>query len=170
MSTPHPLLGPLGGLVGGWQGHGEGRLPDQPDFSWRERLDLATPGTPALAFRQRTTHADGSPFHAEDGWVRVPPELQDEAGTGAARVVELAVTSPTGILEALRGTLRRTADGLLLDVASTAVVGTDAAGAVTSTRRRWRWDGDELTIDFWMATPRYPTMFHHLTSHLRRTT
>ncbi len=168
MPEPHPLLGPLTAAVGAWQGDGTGHLPGAPEFTWHERLVCATPGTPVLSFSQRTTRPDGSPFHAEDGWVRVPPELQTD-GDGVA-AVEVAVASPTGVVEALAGTLRPTTDGFVLDASSTTVAGTPAAGRVHETRRRWTWDGEELVIDFWMATPGHPDRFHHLTTRLRRAT
>jgi hypothetical protein len=168
VTEPHPLLGPLGSLVGTWRGDGTGHLPDQPDFTWREQLRVTTAGTPACSFHQRTTRPDGTPFHAEDGWVRVPPELQDEAATSTR--VELAVVSPTGVLEALAGTMTPTSNGLVLEAASTTVERTPAAAVVHTTRRRWTLDGDELVIDFWMATPRHPEPYHHLTSRLRPAT
>lgn len=165
MPDPHPLLGALAAVVGAWEGDGTGHLPGEPDFAWHERLTCTTPGTPVLSFQQRTTHPEGGPFHAEDGWVRVPPDLQGDPGHAT---VELAVASPTGVIEALAGTLQATADGFVLDVASTVVAGTPAAGKVLDTRRRWTFDGDDLVIDFWMATPRHPDRFHHLTTRLRR--
>lgn len=165
MPEPHPLLGPLAAVVGTWEGRGTGRLPGEPDFTWHERLTCVTPGTPVLSFQQRTTRPDGSPFHAEDGWVRIPPELQPAGEVAAA---EVAVASPTGVIEALAGTLTPTPGGFVLDVTSTVVAGTPAAGKVHETRRRWTHDGDELVIDFWMATPRHPDRFHHLTTRLRR--
>lgn len=169
MPDPHPLLGPLAGLLGTWAGEGTGQLPGESPFTWRERLHLDHVGTPALSLRQRTTRPDGSPFHAEDGWLRVPPELQDDAVDQWQ--VELAVTSPTGILEALAGTVRTTGPGgLELDVASTGLARTPAAGEVLATRRRWRRDGDALVVEFWMATPAHRDLFHHLTAHLHRTT
>lgn len=167
MPATHPLLGPLTAVVGPWVGEGEGRLPGAPAFTWREQLSCTSPGTPVLAFAQRTTRPDGSPFHAEDGWVRIPPELQRD---GADAQVELAVTSPTGVLEAHAGRMTTTADGFVLDCTSTTVVGTQAAATVNTTRRRWTLAGDDLTIDFWMATPAHPEIFHHLTTRLRRDT
>lgn len=171
MPDAHPLLGPLAELVGTWEGTGTGRLPGQPDFSWQEQLRVATPGTPVLSFQQRTTRPDGTPFHAEDGWVRVPPELQEDQPAGRARV-ELAVTSPTGILEALSGTLQQADDGVagfVMEATSAMLARTPAAGRVTETRRRWTWDGEVLVVEFWMATPEHPQPFHHLTAHLHRT-
>lgn len=167
MPDPHPLLGPLVDVLGTWTGQGVGHLPDAPEFTWDERLEVTTAGTPVVSFRQRTTRPDGSPFHAEDGWVRVPPELQAEDG-GRPREVELAVTSPTGVLEALAGTLTATAHGFVLDASSTMLARTPAAATVNRTRRRWTWDGDDLLVEFWMATPRHPETFHHLTTRLRR--
>lgn len=168
MPDPHPLLGPLAEVVGTWTGAGTGHLPDQPDFTWQERLRIETVGMPTLSFHQRTTRPDGSPFHAEDGWIRVPPELQGDA-LGDPRRVEVAVTSPTGILEALAGTLHTTEQGFVMEADSTMLASTPAAGQVTETRRRWTWDGATLQVTFWMATPAHPEPFHHLTAHLHRT-
>ncbi len=167
MPELHPHLGALGAVVGTWTGEGTGRLPGQPEFAWHERLRIEHVGTPAIAFHQRTTRPDGGPFHAEDGWVRVPPELQDDAPAGVQRI-ELAVASPTGILEALRGTLHATADGFELEASSAMIARTPAAGQVIDTRRRWTWDGTALTVEFWMATPAHPEEFHHLTARLHR--
>lgn len=169
MPEPHPLLGPLADLVGTWVGEGTGRLPGQPDFTWHERLRIEHVGTPALAFHQRTTRPDGGPFHAEDGWIRVPPELQEDQPEGL-RQVELAVSSPTGILEALTGTLRTTPVGFELEASSAMLARTPAAGQVIDTRRRWTSDGTMVTIEFWMATPTHPEPFHHLTARLERQT
>lgn len=168
MPDPHPLLGPLADVLGTWEGRGTGRLPGQPEFRWHERLRVETAGTPAIAFHQRTTRPDGSPFHAEDGWVRVPPELQEDQPDGRRRV-ELAVTSPTGILEALAGAVEMRSDGFQLEASSAMLARTPAAGHVLQTRRRWTWDGETLTVAFWMATPDHPEPFHHLTAHLHRT-
>lgn len=166
MSDPRPPS-ELAALVGTWTGDGVGRLPGEPDFTWREQLRCATPGSPVVSFHQRTTRPDGTPFHAEDGWIRMPPELQVEA---APTAVELVVASPTGVIEALAGTLVETASGFVLDAASTVVERTPAAATVNETRRRWTLDGEELVIDFWMATPRHPDRFHHLRTQLQRAT
>lgn len=167
MPSLHPLLGPLAGLVGVWTGQGTGQLPGQPSFVWRESLVIEHVGTPACSFRQRTTRPDGDPFHAEDGWIRVPPELQSDEPEGR-RQVELVVTSPTGILEALSGTLQTTAGGFELQATSAMLARTPSAGHVTDTRRRWALDGDELTCEFWMATPTNRDPFHHLSARLHR--
>ena len=162
--SPHTLVVPLLGLVGVWVGDGSGSLPGGEPFEWQERFEIGHGGTPALWFRQRTTRPDGSPFHAEDGWLRVPPELQDDADDLA---VEAAVAGPTGVLEALVGRCS-TGAGVVVDVHSTGVVGTPASAPVLSTRRRWTLTGDVLMVEFWMATPTFPERFHHLTAELRR--
>jgi hypothetical protein len=164
--TPHPLLGPLTSLIGVWAGAGSGSLPGGPTFSWSERLTVTHVGTPALSVQQRTKRADGSPFHAEDMWVRVPPELQLEDGDTTS--IELVVTSPTGILEASAGIATGTSTGCVLDATTTAIARTLAAGEVLATRRRYRVNGDHLAVDFWMATPADPDLFHHLTAELDR--
>lgn len=163
---PHPLLEPLLGLVGVWTGEGTGQLPEHEPFGWRERFEVGHGGTPAMWFRQRTSRPDGSPFHAEDGWVRVPPELQ--TGDGDDLRLEVAVASPTGVLEALAGTATVAAGSVVVDVSSTSVVGTEAAAEVHRTRRRWELEGDRLTCLFWMATPAHPVPFHHLTATFHR--
>lgn len=169
--SPHPLVEPLLGLVGTWRGDGVGSLPGGDPFHWAERLEVGHGGTPALWFRQRTTRPDGTPFHAEDGWVRVPPELPPD-GQGHRRV-ELAVASPTGVLEALDGTVETAVaapSAIVLDASSTTTSATTVAATVAATRRRWTLSGDTLTVEFWMATPAHPEMFHHLTARLRRDT
>ncbi len=80
------------------------------------------------------------------------------------------MTSPTGILEALAGMVEPSEDGLTMDAMSTSVARTPAAGHVEETRRRWTLEGDQLTVEFWMATPGEPELFHHLTAHLHRDT
>lgn len=172
--VPHPLVTPFAGLVGTWVGDGVGRLPGRDEFTWRERFEVGHAGTPALWFRQRTRRPDGSPFHPEDGWVRLPPELQGDAVAGAlvdrgvAARAEVVVASPTGIVETLAGDLLPADDGCLLDVSSTTVARTPAAGEVLATRRRWTLTGDRLVTEFWMATPAEPDGFHHLTATLHR--
>ena len=167
MPEPHPAVVPLAALLGEWAGEGDGQLPDGRSFAWRERLRVEHGGGPALAFHQRTTRPEGGPFHAEDGWLRLPPELQADAPDGRF-LVELAVTSPTGILEALSGVATPTGTGVEVDAANTALATTEAAGEVLATRRRWVLDGDTLVVDFWMATPAFPERFHPLTSRLTR--
>ena len=164
--TVHPSVRPYRALVGTWTGQGSGVLPGGEPFTWDERFVVTSPGPPALAFSQRTRRPDGGPFHAEDGWVRLPPERQVQ--DGATAVVELAVTSPTGVLEALDGTLSLDGSAITLEAASTSVLGTTSAGEVTTTRRRWTLADDTLTVEFWMATPAFPDQFHHLTAHLTR--
>lgn len=164
--TIHPAASALGGFVGSWSGGGTGQLPGGDPFTWTEQLEVGHAGTPALWFRQRTRRPDGSPFHAEDGWVRTPPELQGVDGAGTR--VELAVASPTGIVEVLDGVVTVDGGTTTLDATSTSVARTAAAGLVLSTRRRWQAVDDELRVDFWMATPAHPTRFHHLTGRFVR--
>lgn len=161
MDEVHPDLRAAAPLVGTWTGDGEGHFPGLDDFAWTERMDVVSSGAPALSWRQRTRRPDGSPFHAEDGWLRLPPAAPD--GTA-----ELTVAQPTGIIEAHAGTLVVDGDGLVLDVSATAVAGTPTARTVRATRRRWRLVGDELHVDMWMATPRVPELTHHLVAVLHR--
>jgi len=155
----HPDLDGLAGLVGTWSGPGEGHFPTTDDFAWDERMEvLAPPGRPVLAFRQRTTRPDGTPFHAEDGWVRVVPDG-----------LELTVAQPTGIVEVHAGSLATT-DGVVCDWTSTAVVGTPTARTVVAVRRCWQLVGDDLRLDLWLHTPAVDELTHHLTARLARVT
>lgn len=159
----HPALEGIAGLVGTWQGAGEGHFPTIEPFTWRETMTVAAPpGRPVLAFRQRTLRPDGTPFHAEDGWVRALPD-------GPTGALELTVAQPTGIVEAHAG--GHTTDGaaMVCDWTTTAVVGTPGARTVHGVRRRWRLTGDELVLDLWLWTPAVDGLTHHLSARLERT-
>ena len=154
-AVDQPDLGPLLGLVGTWEGDGDGRYPTIQPFGYQEVLEVAlVPGKPQLTWTSRTSHADdGRPLHGERGFLRAVGGDQ----------VELVVAQGPGILEASAGTV---AEGRLT-LASTAVVGTPTAKRVGEVRRQLRWNGDFLTYDLSMATAGQP-LLPHLHASLRR--
>ncbi|MEO1061019.1 MAG: FABP family protein [Actinomycetota bacterium] len=154
MST-HPALAPLLGLVGTWRGRGSGEYPTIEPFDYLEEITLAPgPGTPFLAYSQRTRHADDErPLHAETGYWR--PVGSDG--------IELVLAHPTGAVERLCGSW----DGSVADLSDDAVAVTPTAKSVTCTRRRFELDGDVLRYSMAMAAVGEP-LTHHLAAELRR--
>jgi hypothetical protein len=68
----HPQLGPLGGLLGTWEGKGAGSYPTIEPFRYHERVEFSHVGKPFLTYQQKTWDEDnGAPLHAEVGYLRV---------------------------------------------------------------------------------------------------
>ena len=157
MTTPdlHPDLAPFAGLVGSWEGNGEGHYPTIDDFAYVEQITFAPlGGKPFLHYTQRTRHADtGQPLHTETGYLRSP----------AAGHAELVIAQPTGITEVDEGTF----DGQVLDVRTDAPGLTATAKRVRAVRRRFVLDGDALAYDLWMAHADTPET-HHLHAEFTR--
>jgi hypothetical protein len=159
VSDLHPDLAPVAGLLGTFAGEGHGDYPTIEPFDYREQVTFGHVGKPFLAYAQRTAHPEtGVPMHAETGYLRI---------SGAGRA-ELVLAHPTGIVEVEEGPVEPTADGLVLDLASTTVGRTATAKEVRTLRRRFVLDGDELRYDLWMAHADTPET-HHLAARLRRT-
>ncbi len=173
--TLHPELGPLGDLLGTWEGHGAGDYPTIEPFRYQERVTFGHVGKPFLTYRQRTWDADiGAPLHSECGYLRVvagavPVEGDAQAGGDVPLAatpigVEFALAHPTGIVEVEEGGL---SDGVL-KLASTTVALTSTAKPVRALRREFRITRDELSYDLWMAYADIPET-HHLHAVLHRT-
>ena len=165
----HPDLAPLATLLGAWEGVGAGDYPTIDAFSYREQVTFGHVGKPFLTYAQRTWHPEnGTPMHAETGYLRVVPSPAAEPATtsdAAGRVgVELALAHPTGIVEVEEGHLE--AGVLRLTTISIGRSGT--AKDVVSLRREFRIVDDELSYDLWMAYADIPET-HHLHASLRRT-
>lgn len=158
MSELHPDLASLAGLLGTWEGAGEGHYPTIDDFRYLEHVEVGHVGKPFLVYGQRTRDADtGAPLHAETGYLRVP-------GGGDPPVqVELVLAHPTGIVEVEQGGF----DGRTLELVTTAVGRTSTAKPVRSLRRVFLLDGARLTYDLWMAHAETPET-HHLHAELER--
>ena len=171
----HPQLGPIGDLLGTWEGPGAGSYPTIEPFRYHERVTFGHVGKPFLTYQQRTWDADnGAPLHAEVGYLRVvagavpvdDADAGDDGPTLAATPLrlEFVLAHPTGIAEVEEGTL---ADGVLR-LSTTTVGRTTTAKLVRSVRREFRLDEDELSYDLWMAHADTPET-HHLHATLRRT-
>lgn len=150
----HDALAPVVGLLGVFEGDGQGHYPTIEAFTYRERVTFTHVGRPFLAYQQRTWHPEHSgPMHAETGYLRLP----------SPGLAELVLAHPTGITEVEQGTL---VDGVLR-LATTSIGLTDTAKQVRSLRREFVLENDTLTYDVWMAHDTVPET-HHLHARLRR--
>ncbi|MFI0541979.1 FABP family protein [Streptomyces sp. WSLK1-3] len=158
--APHPLLGPVLGLLGVWRGRGRGGYPTlDGDFAYGQEVRFSHDGRPFLRFEARAwlVDDDGVPLRPaarESGWWRLQPEGR----------VEALVTQPTGITEILVG---QAAPGVV-EFASHAVALAPTAKDVSATRRRYTLtDGDTLDFVHELAAVGQPLQ-HHLSATLRR--
>jgi hypothetical protein len=157
----HAALEPLATLLGTWEGEGTGHYPTIDDFAYGERVVFGHTGKPFLTYRQTTWRADdGTPLHAEVGYVRVLPGVAI-----GALAVELILAHPTGIAEVEEG---RLVDDTL-ELRATTVGRSATAKPVHALRRRFVLAPDTLRYDVWMAHADTPES-HHLEALLHRTT
>ncbi|GAA2097534.1 FABP family protein [Streptomyces albiaxialis] len=158
--APHELLAPVAGLLGTWDGRGQGTYPTlAEDFSYAQEVTFSHDGRPFLRYEARAwlLDADGAPLRPsarESGWWRVQPGGR----------VEALITQPTGVAEIAVGE----AAGGTVELASHEVALTPTAKDVEATRRHYTWDG-EGTLDFvhHLAAVGQPLQ-QHLTARLRR--
>jgi hypothetical protein len=171
--TLHPELGPLGDLIGTWEGLGAGDYPTIDPFRYHEQVTFGHVGKPFLTYQQRTWNPDnGVPMHAEVGYLRAiagavtvePVEGEDPTFAATPIGLEFVLAHPTGIAEVEEGTFA----GGVLRLRTTTVGLTSTAKRVRALRREFRLDGDELAYDLWMAHADTPET-HHLHAVLRRT-
>ena len=128
----HPLVAPVGFLLGAWEGQGRGLWTSDSAFFYLEHSEFTHNGGPFIAYRQRTSTVDGSrPLHGESGYLR----------PGADHSIEMVVAQPTGIVEALTGSF---ADGRC-DLLSSVVSRAPTAINVTAVARTFQVDGSVLT-------------------------
>ncbi len=150
----HPACAPLSFLLGTWQGTGTGVYPTIEDFSYAEEVSFTHVGKPFLAYVQKTKDTGtGLPLHTESGFLR--PQ-----GDGR---LELVLAQPSGIAEVLEGQV----EGRDIQLASTAVLGTDSAKPVTATERRFWVDGEVLHSSVAMAAMGLELQ-HHVVSKMYR--
>ncbi len=164
MSAPelHPDLSPLAALLGTWAGPGSGSYPTIEPFGYVEEITFGHVGKPFLAYGQKTRDASsGLPLHAETGYWR-------PAGPGRLEVV---LAHPSGLLELQLGTFEggATGGGAVIELRSSAVVGTPTAKPVTEVHRRFELsdDGQVIRYDLSMAAMGQP-LTHHLHAELRK--
>ena len=154
MAELHPACAPLSFLLGTWQGKGTGVYPTIEDFSYAEEVSFTHVGKPFLAYVQKTKDTGtGLPLHTESGFLR--PQ-----GDGR---LELVLAQPSGIAEVLEGQV----EGRDIQLASTAVLGTDSAKPVTATERRFWADGEVLRSSVAMAAMGLELQ-HHVVSEMYR--
>lgn len=156
MPELHPDLAPLAPLLGTWAGRGTGDYPTIEPFGYLEEITFAHVGKPFLAYTQRTRSADGTPMHAESGYLRMP----------ASGRAELILAQPSGVTEIDEGTVVSGED-LVIDLHSTAIGLSSTAKDVLAVRRSLRVSGDELSYTLAMSAVGQP-MCHHLTATLHR--
>ncbi|MFE2884757.1 FABP family protein [Streptomyces sp. NPDC059272] len=159
--APHPLLDPVLGLLGHWQGKGEGEYPTlDGDFTYAQEVTFTHDGRPFLHYEARAwiLTPDGTPLRPaarESGWWRLQPEAR----------VEALITQPTGIAEILVG--KATAG--TVDLTTHEVALTPTAKKVTATRRRYTLtDESTLTFAHDLEAVGQPLQ-HHLSAQLHRT-
>ena len=157
MAELHPLCLPLAPLLGTWRGRGQGSYPTIDDFAYAEELVFGHVGKPFLSMVQRSRDLlTGEPLHAEAGYLRALPD-------GA---VELTVAQPSGIVEVDAGSVTETADGLIVELASTQVGLTPTAKSVTAVRRRLQLASEMLISELWMAAVGEADLIHHVRAEL----
>ena len=157
MGELHPGIAILAPLVGSWAGRGSGDYPTIEDFSYLEEVTFGHVGKPFLSYTQRTRANDGSPMHAEAGYLRVP----------TAGRAELVLAQPSGVTEIDEGTVIAEGAALVIELASTSIGLTSTAKEVLSVARSIRVEGDELTYTVLMGAMGLPLQ-HHLTASLHR--
>jgi hypothetical protein len=147
----HPDLEALATLLGTWAGRGAGKYPTIQPFEYLEEVVFSHVGKPFLAYAQKTKAvADGSPLHAETGYLRVPQPGH----------VELVLAHPSGITEIEVGTYSVTGDLIEVKLSTTAIGLTPTAKEVTALGRSFRIDGDELSYSVQMGAVGQPLQDH----------
>ncbi|WP_134427606.1 peroxynitrite isomerase [Mycobacterium ulcerans] len=154
----HPDLDALAPLLGTWAGQGAGEYPTIEPFEYLEEVVFSHVGKPFLVYAQKTRAvADGTPLHAETGYLRVPKPGQ----------VELVLAHPSGITEIEVGTYSASGGVIEMEMVATAIGMTPTAKEVTALSRSFRMVGDELSYRLRMGAVGLPLQ-HHLGARLRR--
>lgn len=154
----HPDLEALAPLLGTWAGRGAGEYPTIEPFDYFEEVAFSHVGKPFLAYVQKTRAvADGSPLHAEAGYLRVP-----QPGN-----LELVLAHPTGVAEIEVGTFSAVGGVIELDLSTTSIGLTPTAKEVSALGRSLRIEGDELSYSLRMGAVGQPLQ-HHLAAVLHR--
>lgn len=156
MSAPglHPALAPIRGLLGRWQGKGQGVYPTIDSFEYEEEVRFWHTGRPWLGYEQRTKRpGDGTPMHSELGYWRV---------LGKGRI-EIVLAHAFGIAEVQEGNVA----GKKIEVTSKTLASTSTANKVEAVTRVYELEGDRLTYTVGMAFGDQPLQ-NHLSATLAR--
>jgi hypothetical protein len=145
---------PFAAIAGTWRGTGRGEYPTIADFEYTEELTITpVPGRPVAFWRSATRDASTTePKHGESGYLRSTPQG-----------IELVIAHTFGVVEASAGAF----EAGVLDLHSTAVVGTASAKRIDEVERRVEFDGNTLRYTIAMAAVGVP-MTHHLSAELKR--
>ena len=156
----HPLLEPLGWLVGTWHGLGVGGYPTIEDFRYEQEISFAHDGRPFLAYESKTwlIDVDGKrirPSGRESGFWRATGD----------RALEVVLAHPTGLVEVYVGESTFTKVELATDV----VARTTTAKDVAALKRLYGKVEDDLAYAIDMAAVGQPLQ-SHLSARLQRAT
>lgn len=157
MPDLHPAVAALAPLLGNWSGRGSGDYPTIEAFGYTEEVDIGHTGKPFLTYSQRTRAEDGSPLHAETGYIRMPSQGR----------IELVIAQRTGVTEVDEGTVVTNGLELTIDARSTTVGLTATAKQVSAVVRSIRVAADELRYTLEMGAVGQPLQ-HHLSATLHR--
>ena len=154
----HPLLRPLGFLVGRWEGAGVAGYPTMDSVQFGQEVTFSHDGRPFLAYASSSWQLDergtiGAPLAAETGYWRAGPDGQ----------LEVLLAHPTGICEVYLGTVT----GTRIDLATDAVVRTATAKDVTAARRLYGLIGADLAYAQDLAAVGQP-LSPHVSAQLKR--
>ena len=149
------LLASLRFLAGEWRGEGRGEYPTVSDFTYIEECRFATAPKPFLVYSQTTRDPEtGEALHAETGYWR----------PGGPGLIEATIVHGNGWVEVAAGTVT----GNVVEVSSTAVVGTPTAeDDVAALSRHIEVSGDTLRYTLDMAACGHP-LLRHLEATLHR--
>jgi hypothetical protein len=147
-------------LIGEWSGTGRGEFPTIEPFEYLETISFAGDHRPFLHYEQKAKrrHAGPTeyiPSHWESGFLRLLPDGE----------VELVNTQSSGRLERLTGSLEQTAEGLILQLQSTAFLNDSR---MMQTSRIITLEGNSMFYKQNMHTTAVPGPAHHLEARLHR--
>lgn len=144
-------------FAGSFQGEGVGGYPNVSSFEYFESVELKLSPKGFLEYRSSTkSKVDGSPMHAECGYLRVI----------SREVVEFVVSQPTGVAEVGTGSISIANDEVVMRIVATPMV-SPTAKSVTSTLRELHFRADSLAYRMEMGTDEVE-MTWHLSGKLHR--
>lgn len=147
----------LHGLVGAWEGNGNGEFPTIDPFTYREIL-VVSELDGVLHYRQSTWVRDGTDevaSHQETGFISVG-EDGNVAMYNAQGIDRVAVLS---------GSVHTDGDTVILELESVILAGDDR---MLHSWRNFELEGDGLRYTMGMATTQVPDGALHLTARLDR--
>jgi THAP4-like, heme-binding beta-barrel domain len=154
----HPVIEPLGFLLGRWEGAGVVGYPTIESANFGQEISFSHNGKPFLIYTSRTWLLEqdgtiGRPLAMEVGFWRPQPD-----GT-----LEVLLTHPTGISEIYLGEI----SGTKIEMATDAVMRTATAKLVTAGKRLYGLVGGDLGYAYDMAAVGQPLQ-PHVSAQLKR--